>query len=369
MSAPANGARQQPGNRAAVADLIRQARTEGWSIGSPAADRQWDLSRLQQVALFNPADMLLTVETGLSLQALKRIAAAENLWLPLDSPVPDLPLAELLARDASLSWLSHCHGLARDWVMSLTALDDQGRAVYSGAKVVKNVAGYQLAPLYIGARHSLGPVMEVSFRLRPQPLSLTTVSLEAADPEPLLRLWTPSRSGERAASHGTLWEALLIERRAGQWRLRGFTSAPREHTLGWIDAAGNGKQVDIDVVKQPPDEADQDVVETSILLQVLPSQIPDLLDALVPAGIDLTCYPSSGAVLLVPVADSIGDQRFREALRFTQAWSGRVRPLSLEGAATLSELGIRERPPAVMRRVKQILDPDTIFGPWPEELW
>jgi len=369
MSAPANGGRLQPRNQAAAADLVRQARAEGWSLGSPAADRQWDLSRLQQVSLFNPADMLLTVETGLSLRKIKQIAAAENLWLPLDSPIPDLPLADLLARDASLSWLSHRHGLARDRVMSLTALDDQGQAVYSGARVVKNVAGYQLAPLYIGAWHSLGPVMEVSFRLSPQPSSLTTVSLEAADHGPLLKLWTRSRSGESAASLGPPWEALLIKRRAGQWQLRGFTAAPRERTLGWIEAAGNGIQANVAVVNQPPDEADEVASKASILIQVLPSQIVDLLAALVPAGIDLICYPSAGAVLLVPTADSTGDQPFRAALRSAQAWGGRVRPLSLEGATTLDEVGIHEQPPAVMQRVKQILDPDRVFGPWPEQLW
>ncbi len=369
MSASENGDRLQPESRAAAADLIRQARTGGWSIGSPGADRQWDLSRLQQAMPFNPADMLLTVETGLSLRAVKHIAAAQNLWLPLDSPVPGLPLAELLARDASLSWLSPRHGLARDWVMALTALDDQGRVVYSGAKVVKNVAGYQLAPLYIGARHSLGPVVEVSFRLWPQPASLTTVSLEAADPGPLLSLWTDARTGEGAALPGTAWEALLIERLAGQWKLRGFTAASRERTLGWIEAAGNGQHANADIAKHPPDETGQVAGEASILLQVLPSQIPALLVTLDPAGIDLTCYPSAGAVLLAPVTDSPADQRFREALRSTQAWGGRVRPLSLEGAATLDEVGIRERSPAVMQRVKQILDPDNIFGPWPEQLW
>ena len=53
----------------------------------------------------------------------------------------------------------------------------------------------------------------------------------------------------------------------------------------------------------------------------------------------------------------------------TRAWGGSVRPLTLAGARILGGIGIRERVAAVFGRVKDILDPDNIFGRWPEELW
>ncbi|MCH7528816.1 MAG: FAD-binding oxidoreductase [Candidatus Marinimicrobia bacterium] len=360
---------RRPANRDAAADLIRQARAERWSIGAPAADYHWDLSQLQERAAFNPADMLLTVETGLSLRQVQEIARAENLWLPLDSTMPEVPLAELLARDASLSWLSHRHGLARDWVMSITALDDQGRQVFSGARVVKNVAGYRLAPLYIGARHCLGPVLELSLRLLPQPANLTVITCGAAEPAPLLELWTRSRLGEQLAESGLPWEAVLIERRGEQWKLHGFTRASKKRAADWARETKTGKRMEISSVKRPPNEDMSNPAAPNVLLQVLPSQVPDLLTALAAAEVDLKCYPSAGAVVLGLTAALAAEKNLKEALMSTRAWGGSVRPLTLAGARILGGIGIRERVAAVFGRVKNILDPDNIFGRWPEELW
>ncbi len=358
-----------PANRAAAAELIRQARAERWSIGAPAADYRWDLSQLQEVMAFNPADMLLTVETGLSLQQVQAIAGAENLWLPLDSTMPEAPLAELLARDASLSWLSHHHGLARDWVMSISALDDQGQQVFSGARVVKNVAGYRLAPLYIGARHCLGPLLEVSLRLLPQPANLTVITCGAAEPAPLLELWTRSFLGEHSTEPGLAWEGLLIERRGERWDLHGFTRASKKRAADWAQATAAGSRVEISSAKRPPDEDLSNHADPNVLLQVLPSQVPDLLAVLTVTEVDLKCYPSAGAVVLGLTADLAARKNLKEALLSTRARGGSVRPLTLAGARILGGIGIRERVAAVFGRVKKILDPDTIFGPWPEELW
>ena len=360
---------QRPANRAAAADLVRQARAERWSIGAPAADYHWDLSQLQERAAFNPADMLLTVETGLSLRQIQEIARAENLWLPLDSTMPEVPLAELLARDASLSWLSHRHGLARDWVMSITALDDHGRQVFSGARVVKNVAGYRLAPLYIGARHCLGPVLELSLRLLPQPAGLTVIICGAAEPAPLLELWTRSRLGEQLAESGLPWEAVLIERQGEQWKLHGFTRASKKRAADWSRADKTGTMMEISSVKRPPNEDMSNPAAPNVLLQVLPSQVPDLLTALAATEVDLKCYPSAGAVVLGLTAALAAEKSLRAALLSTRAWGGLVRPLTLAGARILGGIGIRERVSEVFGRVKNILDPDNIFGPWPEELW
>ncbi len=358
-----------PGSRAAATELIRQARAERWSIGAPAADYQWDLSQLKEVMAFNPADMLLTVETGLSLQQVQEIARAENLWLPLDSTMPEVPLAELLARDASLSWLSHHHGLARDWVMSITALDDRGQQVFSGARVVKNVAGYRLAPLYIGARHCLGPVLEVSLRLLPQPAEVTVITCGAAEPARLLELWTGSRRGEHSTEPGLPWEGLLIERRGERWELHGFTRASKKRTADWAQATEGDNRVEISSAKHPPDENARKSSDPNVLLQVLPSQLANLLAAFTATAVDLRCYPSAGAVVLDLTTDLAAEKSLKEALLSTRAWGGSVRPLTPAGARILGGIGIREQVAAVFGRVKKILDPDTIFGPWPEELW
>ena len=44
-----------------------------------------------------------------------------------------------------------------------------GTMIKAGGKVVKNVAGYDLCKLFIGAKHSLGVIVEGTFKLRPLP--------------------------------------------------------------------------------------------------------------------------------------------------------------------------------------------------------
>ncbi len=48
-----------------------------------------------------------------------------------------------------------------------------GRLIHSGGKVVKNVAGYDLMKLFIGDQGTLGIIVEVTFKLRPDSRSRT----------------------------------------------------------------------------------------------------------------------------------------------------------------------------------------------------
>ena len=44
-----------------------------------------------------------------------------------------------------------------------------GEVIKAGGKVVKNVAGYDLCKLFIGSKHSLGIIVEATFKLKPLP--------------------------------------------------------------------------------------------------------------------------------------------------------------------------------------------------------
>src|ERR1700761_4371295 len=61
------------------------------------------------------------------------------------------------------------YGTIRDYVIGMTVALADGTLIHSGGKVVKNVAGYDLMKLFIGAHGSLGVVVEVNFKLRPLP--------------------------------------------------------------------------------------------------------------------------------------------------------------------------------------------------------
>jgi glycolate oxidase FAD binding subunit len=64
-------------------------------------------------------------------------------------------------------------------VIGVTVVLSDGMRASSGGKVVKNVAGYDLAKLFCGSRGRLGSVERLALRLHPQPAAARTVALDA----------------------------------------------------------------------------------------------------------------------------------------------------------------------------------------------
>src|SRR6185503_10819360 len=138
---------------------------------SQAASRieRIDLSALSRILEHAPEDMTVTVEAGATLASLQRALASRGQWLPVDPPHPErLTLAGLLDTNASGPRRAG-FGTIRDYVIGLRVALADGRLIRSGGKVVKNVAGYDLMKLFIGARGTLGVIVEVTFKLLPLP--------------------------------------------------------------------------------------------------------------------------------------------------------------------------------------------------------
>lgn len=160
--------------RAAVAEA-HAART-----AAPALD----LSALNGVLAYSPDDLTVTVETGITVEALQQTLAPANQWLPLDPPHPSTTtVADLLQFDVS-GPRRYGYGTVREHVLGMAVVTGDGGLVRTGGRVVKNVAGYDLAKLFIGDRRTLGVVVEATFKLMPRPaeeriVSCSDVSLEA----------------------------------------------------------------------------------------------------------------------------------------------------------------------------------------------
>lgn len=144
-----------------------------------------DLAALAAVREYTPEDMTITAEGGLTLAALQTTLAARGQWLPIDPPHADrVTLRQLLSEN--LFGPRRCgFGTIREHLIGLEAVLPDGRVTHSGGRVVKNVAGYDLLKLFVGARDSLGIITAATFKLRPLPaaeiiLSATFPSLAAA---------------------------------------------------------------------------------------------------------------------------------------------------------------------------------------------
>ncbi len=152
-----------PGNPNEVAALLREANASRASVGPV------DLSRLNRVLDYTPEDMTVTVEAGLHLGELQRVLRKQNQWLPLDPAHGDsLAVSDLIGRNVSgprrLGF-----GTVRDHLIGVQVALADGRLVRSGGKVVKNVAGFDVLKLFVGAEGSLGVIVEAAFKLLPVP--------------------------------------------------------------------------------------------------------------------------------------------------------------------------------------------------------
>lgn len=153
----------RPATAGELATALGSAQVAGTRVSG------FDLRALNRVIEYAPEDMTVTVEAGMTLTTLKAELARHGQWLPIDPPCPDrLSIGTLLATNAS-GPRRYGYGTIRDWLIGLKVVLADGRLIKSGGKVVKNVAGYDLAKVFIGSRGSLGVIVEATFKLRPLP--------------------------------------------------------------------------------------------------------------------------------------------------------------------------------------------------------
>ena len=165
----------KPSNRAELRREISRAAADRCAI------QGWDLSALSSVLAYTPEDMTVTVEAGMTLATLQAILARHRQWVPLDPPLADVGSLEQLLSENVSGPRRFGNGTARDHVIGLRAILADGREIHSGGNVVKNVAGYDLHKLYIGARGSLGVIAEVTFKLSPLPEAEAFFEVDCSD--------------------------------------------------------------------------------------------------------------------------------------------------------------------------------------------
>lgn len=116
-----------------------------------------------------PADMTTTVEAGMTLANLQVILARSGQWLPIDpAGAENLTISRLLAWNLN-GPRRLGYGTIRDYLIGIKVALANGKLIKAGGNVVKNVAGYDLCKLFVGAHGTLGIIVEATFKLRPLP--------------------------------------------------------------------------------------------------------------------------------------------------------------------------------------------------------
>ena len=147
-----------------------------WGAGSQMAlgaipervDLVVALKRLNQMVDHEWGDMTATVRGGMRLEEFQQVLGQHQQFLPLDPPFANqATVGGLLATNAS-GPRRLFYGTARDLLIAISVVHADGTVTKGGAKVVKNVTGYDMNKLYIGALGTLGIIVEATFRVYPR---------------------------------------------------------------------------------------------------------------------------------------------------------------------------------------------------------
>ena len=153
-----------------LAIVATGARTK-LGIGLPPRryDIALDMTRLDRVVAYDPGDLTLSVEAGIPLRKLGGILAEHRQFLPLGVPYSNQTTIGGTIASGVDSPLRQLYGTARDYLLGMEFVTGEGVAAKSGGRVVKNVTGYDIHKLMIGALGTLGIITRINFKTFPMP--------------------------------------------------------------------------------------------------------------------------------------------------------------------------------------------------------
>jgi glycolate oxidase FAD binding subunit len=377
------GCAVRPDDEGGVAAVLFEAQRHGLaviacgsgkhrSIGNVPRDYDvaLDTTALRATFEHEPNDLTVTVDAGVRFGDFADALAMRGQWLPVDAPA-DATVGGVLAANVS-GPLRHAYGTLRDWVIGMRVAHPNGSISKSGGRVVKNVAGYDMHKLHIGALGTLGVITQVTFKLATIPQRSVSLVATFADPggacEFVLGVRDqrlscisaevraePSRSGDAAE-----WRATV--------RLAG-TPAGVDRSL--LDLAALAKQHGTTAIDDGGDATTPNVSATTSLAlraSAMPSNVAALLERVVRlnAGlVDLSATVCAGVVRCSVAEFADGRALIEQAQRDADALDGSlfVESAPLDVKRRIDVFG-RDRPDwMIMRQLKREFDPAGTLSP------
>ena len=131
------------------------------------------LARMDRIVAYEPEDMTVIAEAGMTLGALNQSLGEHGQRLPLDPCSPGAATLGALIGASHAGPLRLSEGTPRDLLIGVRFVGHEGREIHGGGRVVKNVAGYDLMKVMTGSFGTLGIITEAAFKLRPIPEGYT----------------------------------------------------------------------------------------------------------------------------------------------------------------------------------------------------
>ncbi len=131
------------------------------------------------VVSYEPTELVITARAGTPLAEIEARLAEHNQMLAFEPPHfgEAATLGGTLACGLSGPRRPYA-GAARDHVLGVKMINGRGEILTFGGQVMKNVAGYDLSRLMVGARGTLGVLLEISLKVLPKPAREITLTFE-----------------------------------------------------------------------------------------------------------------------------------------------------------------------------------------------
>lgn len=146
-------------------------------LGQASQGQAIDVSNHRGIVEYDPRELVLTARSGTPLQEIEAALASANQMLAFEPPH--------FGDSATLGGTIACglsgprrpySGSARDFVLGCQMLNGRGEILRFGGKVMKNVAGYDVSRLMVGAHGTLGILLEISLKVLPRPAASITLA-------------------------------------------------------------------------------------------------------------------------------------------------------------------------------------------------
>ena len=127
------------------------------------------LERLNSIEHYDPGDLTIGVGAGATIGEIEAMLRDQGQILPIDIAHADRVTIGGAMAVAAHGPLKHFYGGVREFCLGVRYVTADGKAAKAGARVVKNVAGFDVMKLLIGSFGSLAVITSASFKLFPAP--------------------------------------------------------------------------------------------------------------------------------------------------------------------------------------------------------
>jgi glycolate oxidase FAD binding subunit len=328
-----------------------------------------DTTALNQVIDYPARDMTITVQAGITMARLQETLAAEGQWLPVDVPNPEhATLGGAIALNIS-GPRRFGYGTLRDYVIGISFVTDDGDEVKAGGRVVKNVAGYDLMKLQVGAVGTLGLITQLTLKVKPRPEASAVVHMHCAAAEltGILDRLHASRSrpvvvdvatdNSRTGSEWALWVAFEEKAATVEWQIAALLDELKDAPATDLAAERGAETVRrIEALVAATYPASPFVFKAN----VRPSQTATFCNCAAAIYVPVQAHALNGIVI-----GHSPDRMMKLMTGEAEKCGGNI-VIRRCPTAWKKDLPVWGRPTNdrdLMRRVKQTLDPRNVFNP------